>query len=87
MVAPATPEGVELEAVSVQRKDLPDDFPFYMLEKNFAVLKITIRNKSEENWSFEIEDTQAFNKKGKKIKILPLKKSKNILEISQKGEK
>lgn len=35
----------------------------------------------------KINRTSVYLKKGKKIKILPLKKSKNLLEISQKGEK
>ena len=58
---------VEIEVESVLKKDLPDDFPFLMLNKDFAVLKITIRNHSQENWNFKLEETQAFSKKGKKI--------------------
>ncbi len=35
----------------------------------------------------KINSTSVYLKQGKKIKILPMKKSKNLLEISQKGEK
>lgn len=35
----------------------------------------------------KVNRTSVYLKQGKKIKILPLKKSKNILEISQKGER
>lgn len=64
---PAAAEGLELVVESVQKKDLPDDFPFHMLNKNFAVLKIVIRNNSKETWSLRLEETQAYSKKGKEI--------------------
>ncbi len=35
----------------------------------------------------KINPTSVYLKQGKKIKILPLKTSKNLLEISQKGER
>jgi hypothetical protein len=61
------PAGVLIEAVSVQRKDLPNDFPFRIFDQGFAILNIRVENRSEEDWHLEVEKIHAYDPKGKEL--------------------
>jgi hypothetical protein len=70
-----------LNSVSLSRQDLPEHFPYQLLSEGFAVLGITLRNNSKENWSVSVEDLEVYSKKGKRIKrALPTDITPKILK-------
>jgi len=70
------------------KKDLPNDFPYQMLIKGFAILKVTIRNGSDEEWSFNLDETRVFSKKGKRIeRALPTEITPKIVELYTRTSK
>ena len=50
---------------SLKRSDLPDDFPFQVLNEGFAILKLKMENRSSEAWTFRPEEMEVFDGKGK----------------------
>ena len=65
----ATPqvEEITFTVSSVKRSDLPDDFPFQVLDVGFAVLKLKMENLSSEAWTFRPEEVEVFEGGGKKL--------------------
>ena len=65
----ATPqvEEISFSVSSVKRSDLPDDFPFQVLNEGFAILKLKMENRSSEAWTFRPEEVEVFEGKGKKL--------------------
>ena len=65
----ATPqvEEIAFTVSSVKRSDLPDDFPFQVLNEGFAVLQLKMENLSSESWTFRPEEVEVFEGGGKKL--------------------
>ena len=59
---------VTFQASSLNRGDIPDDLPWPMLYKGFAVFRITIRNDSPHSWRLHPEAIQVQDKKRKTLK-------------------
>lgn len=60
-------DGIQLEAKPLTRRELPDDFPATVLEKDFAILEIRLTNNTENPWDLDVALFKAFSKKGKEI--------------------
>ena len=60
-------EEITFTVSSVKRSDLPDDFPFQVLDVGFAVLKLKMENLSSEAWTFRPEEVEVFEGGGKKL--------------------
>ncbi len=60
-------EEITFTVSSVRRSDLPDDFPFQVLNEGFAILKLKMENRSSEAWTFRPEEVEVFEGKGKKL--------------------
>ena len=60
-------EEITFTVSSVKRSDLPDDFPFQVLNEGFAILKLKMENRSSEAWTFRPEEVEIFEGKGKKL--------------------
>lgn len=66
---PAENEGSTLisEARFLQKSDLPDDFRFPVLELDFAVLEIGLKNETDQQRVFDPELLQVLDPKGKAL--------------------
>ncbi len=51
----------------MKRSELPDDFPFQVLNEGFAILKLKMENRSSEAWTFRPEEVEVFERGGKKL--------------------
>jgi len=60
-------EEISFTVSSVKRSDLPDDFPFQVLNEGFAILKLKMENRSSEAWTFRPEEVEVFEGGGKKL--------------------
>ena len=60
-------EEITFTVSSVKRSELPDDFPFQVLNEGFAILKLKMENRSSEAWTFRPEEVKVFEGKGKKL--------------------
>ncbi len=60
-------EEITFAVSSVKRSDLPDDFPFQVLNEGFAILKLKMENRSSEAWTFRPDEVEVFEGKGKKL--------------------
>ena len=60
-------EEISFTVSSVKKSDLPDDFPFQVLNEGFAVLKLKMENRSSEAWTFRPEEVEVFEGGGKKL--------------------
>ena len=70
-----------LNSGSLNRQDLPEHFPYQLLSEGFAVLEITLKNESNENWSVRVEDLKVYSNKGKQIsRALPTDITPKILK-------
>ena len=56
---------IELEAYSLRRLDMPDKFPYQVNDEGFAVVRINLRNDTDQAWTLRVEDLEVCNKKGK----------------------
>jgi hypothetical protein len=87
----ATPQVEEIgfEVSSLKRSELPDDFPFQVLNEGFAVLKLKVENRSSEAWTFLPEEVEVFEGKGKKLdRALPTDIAPKLMKYyrgSQRG--
>ena len=82
-------EEITLTVSSVRRSDLPDDFPFQVLNEGFAILKLKMENRSSEAWTFRPEEVEVFEGKGKKLdRAIPTDIAPNLMKYyrgSQRG--
>ena len=60
-------EEITFTVSSVKRNDLPDDFPFQVLNEGFAILKLKMENRSSEAWTFRPDEVEVFEGKEKKL--------------------
>ncbi len=67
LTAPPQIGEIAFTVSSVKRSDLPDDFPFQVLNEGFAVLKLKMENRSSEAWTFRPEEVEVFERGGKKL--------------------
>jgi len=69
LLLPAPPqiEEISFTVSSVKRSELPDDFPFQVLNEGFAILNLKMENRSSEAWTFRPEEVEVFESKGKKL--------------------
>jgi len=65
--APPQIEEIGFTVSSVRRSELPDDFPFQVLNEGFAILKLKIENGSSKAWTFRPEEVEVFEGKGKEL--------------------
>ncbi len=58
LLLPAAPqvEEIAFTVSSVKRSDLPDDFPFQVLNEGFVILKLKMENRSSEAWTFRPDE-------------------------------
>jgi hypothetical protein len=63
----ALAETVELSASSMRRSDLPNDFPFQVLDVKMAILEVKVRNLSASELEFDPAGLQIRNPKGKEM--------------------
>lgn len=56
-----------VQTASLGRQEMPEKFPYQLLNEGFAVLKITLDNASTEQWTVKVEDLEVFSRKGKRI--------------------
>ena len=66
--APAADDFPAVVGELLARGDLPDDFYFPFLQLDFAVLRVTVTNNSEQNWSLQPEKLTLKDPKGKSLK-------------------
>jgi len=87
----ATPQVEEIgfTVSSVKRSELPDDFPFQVLNEGFAILQLKMENRSSEAWTFRPEEVEVFEGKGKKLdRALPTDIAPKLMKYyrgSQRG--
>ena len=87
----ATPQVEEIgfTVSSVKRSELPDDFPFQVLNEGFAILELKMENRSSEAWTFRPEEVEVFEGKGKKLaRALPTDIAPKLMKYyrgSQRG--
>ena len=58
---------VNLEARLLEKKDLPDDFKFPLLELGFKVVRVHLHNQSEENKTISRDQVEIVDPRGKRI--------------------
>jgi len=87
----ATPQVEEIgfTVSSVKRSELPEEFPFQVLNEGFAILQLKMENRSSEAWTFRPEEVEVFEGKGKKLdRALPTDIAPNLMKYyrgSQRG--
>lgn len=64
--APETEQVVTVR--SLQRSELPNDFPFQVLDVGYAVLEVSLKNASSESMTPKLEQLEISNPKGKALK-------------------
>ena len=86
----ATPqvEEITFTVSSVKRSDLPDDFPFQVLDVGFAVLQLKMENRSSETWTFRPEEVEVFERKGKKLdRAIPTDIAPKLMKFYRGGQR
>ncbi len=86
----ATPqvEEISFEISSVKRSELPDDFPFQVLNEGFAILKLKMENRSSEAWTFRPEEVEVFEPKGKKLdRAVPTDIAPKLMKYYRGGQR
>ncbi len=66
--SPLQPAELEIEAVSLSKSDLPRDFPFQVLTSGFAILKVTLKNPSQDTASFDPDQLSLRTRGRKRVK-------------------
>ncbi len=63
------PQGdeVEISVQSLKKSEVPDDFPFQVLDQGFAIFEITIENHSAQHWTLPADQVTAVDPKGKAL--------------------
>jgi hypothetical protein len=86
---PAPQQGdITLEAFSLKRGDLPNDFPFQVLDVGFAVIKLTIANETSAPFALDPDDITVMNPKKKKIKrALPTDITPKLMKYHRGGQR
>ncbi|MDA2934191.1 hypothetical protein MYX82_07590 [Acidobacteria bacterium AH-259-D05] len=64
---PPQTEEITFSVQSLKKSELPDDFPFQVLDQGFAIFKITIENRSPQTWTFQPDQVETVNNKGKAL--------------------
>ena len=69
LLLPFTPqiEDVTFSVQSLKKSDLPDDFPFQVLDQGFAIFKISIKNHSPEIWTFQPDQLEVLDSRRKAL--------------------
>jgi hypothetical protein len=65
--APLQAEDLTARVQSLKKSELPDDFPFQILDQGFAIFEITIENRSSEIWTLPSDQITAVDPKGKTL--------------------
>ena len=66
-VFPLQPEEVRISVQSLKKSEVPDGFPFQVLDQGFAIFRITIDNRSPEPWTLPADQVTAVSPKGKDL--------------------
>ena len=64
---PGINPSVTLEARLLEKKDLPDDFKFPLLELGFKVVRVHLHNQSEKNRTVSRDQVEMVDSRGKRI--------------------
>lgn len=62
---PPQVENVTASAHSLKESDIPDGFPFQVLDQGFAIIEIIIENHSTESWTLQADQVTAADPQGK----------------------
>ncbi len=68
LISPLQGEDVTASVQSLKKSEIPDGFPFQVLDQGFAIFKITIENHSSEYWTLPADQITAVDPKGKQLK-------------------
>ncbi len=60
-------EEVRIGVQSLKKNEVPDNFPFQVLDQGFAIFQITIENHSSEIWTLRADQITAVNPKGENL--------------------
>jgi hypothetical protein len=86
VLEPTTNPAVEITAESVMRSDLPNDFPFQVFDVGFAVLKIRVKNVSNQQAVLDPATFQAKDPKGKRLKrVEPVEVTPKLMKFYRSG--
>ena len=66
--APLQAQDVTATVQSLKKSDIPDGFPFQVLDQGFAIFEIKIENHSSEIWTLQSDQVTAIDPKGKTLK-------------------
>ena len=61
-------EEVSIGVQSLKKSEVPDGFPFQVLDQGFAIFQITIENHSSQIWTLQADQVTAVDPKGKDLK-------------------
>lgn len=65
-------DSVEVEATVIERKHLPDHFPFQLLDVGFAIVEVKVSNTGNQVLDFDASTVKVFEKKGKELEVPPM---------------
>lgn len=75
---------VSIDGKFLRRSDLPNDFRFPILELDFAVLRLSIENNSDQAWTIEPEEVEVKDPTNKPLaKALPTEITPKIMDSKQ----
>ncbi len=80
-------EEITFEVSSLKQSDLPDDFPWLILNEGFAVLQLRIKNGSSGIWTFDPGEVEVFESGGKTInRAAPTEITPQIMKFYRGGQ-
>ncbi|MCZ6769361.1 MAG: hypothetical protein O7D93_08965 [Acidobacteria bacterium] len=80
-------EEITFEVSSLKQSELPDDFPWQILNEGFAVLKLRIRNGSSGIWTFDPGEVEVFESGGKTInRAAPTEITPQLMKFYRGGQ-
>lgn len=60
---------VEGEATVIEKRHLPDHFPFQLLDQGFAIVEVRVSNTGNQALDFDASSVKVFEKKGKELEV------------------
>ena len=80
-------EEITFEVSSLKQSDLPDDFPWQILNEGFAVLRLSIRNGSSGIWTFHPGEVEVFERGGQTInRAAPTEITPQLMKFYRGGQ-
>jgi hypothetical protein len=87
-VAAVGAEGVTLEADSVMRRDLPNDFPLHLLDAGFAILQVRLENHSDDSVEFDVDRVEAYSPRKRRLeRALPTEIAPELIKYYRSGSR